>query len=35
MEFKLKSQFKPGGDQPRAIEQLVTALSAHPTQVCQ
>ncbi len=26
MEFKLKSQYKPSGDQPKAIEELVTGL---------
>ena len=25
-QFKLKSEFQPGGDQPRAIEQMVTNL---------
>ena len=27
MEFNLKSEFKPTGDQPNAIQELVTGLS--------
>jgi len=32
MQFKLKSKFKPAGDQPRAIEQLVRGVKSGNTQ---
>ena len=29
MDFKLKSEYKPTGDQPEAISQLVSAIEGH------